>query len=369
MITEMVLGESLEVLIDHRGKTPKKLGVDFVRSGVPVASAINVKGGQLDLDEARHLDQATFQRWMSVRTQAGDVLLTSEAPLGRVARIENSDPLVIGQRLFVLRGRQGVLDSGYLYYALQAEQVQSQLAARSTGTTVLGIRQSALRKVVIPAPAYPSQQAIAGVLGALDDKIAANNRMLELIDQLCQSSVAIATTDVSTSQPLRELALLKYGKALPATLRVPGPVTVYGSGGITGSHSRSLVDGPGIVVGRKGTIGAIHWADGPHFPIDTTYYVEPVGGMPAEVLYFLMRRLSLDELNSDSAVPGLNRDEAYAQWLRVPPQHYLGALSTDLRGRLALMKAVRAETGALSNARTELLPLLMTGRARVRELA
>lgn len=184
MITDLVLGESLEVLIDHRGKTPGKLGVNFVDSGVPVASAILVRDGCLDLTEARSVDHATWLRWMGVPTKAGDVLLTSEAPLGRVARVKADSPLVLGQRLFGLRGKAGVLDSGYLYYALQTDRVQADLLGRSTGTTVFGIRQSALRQVVIPAPTFPEQQAIAEVLGALDDKIAANQRAIQLGDRL-----------------------------------------------------------------------------------------------------------------------------------------------------------------------------------------
>ena len=102
MSSSLVLGDALEVLMDHRGKTPKKLGSEFVESGVPVVSAILVKDGRLDLAGARFVDEATCQRWMSVPTRKGDVLLTSEAPLGRVARVETDAPLVLGQRLFGL---------------------------------------------------------------------------------------------------------------------------------------------------------------------------------------------------------------------------------------------------------------------------
>ena len=171
------LGESLEVLIDHRGKTPKKLGADFTDNGIPVASAILVKHGVLDLSDARYVSEQTYHEWMKVPVRKGDVLLTSEAPLGRVALVQSDEPLVLGQRLYGLRGRSGVLDSRYLYYALQTDFVLSDLLGRSTGSTVFGIRQSALRKVLIPAPSFDEQRAIAEVLGALDDKIAANTRL------------------------------------------------------------------------------------------------------------------------------------------------------------------------------------------------
>lgn len=179
---ELVLGDSLEVLIDHRGKTPKKLGADFVEDGVPVASAILVNNGTLNLDDARYVSEDVYRKWMPVSTRKGDVLLTSEAPLGRVARVPSDAPLVLGQRLFGLRGKPGVLDTGFLYYALQTERLQNELVGRSTGTTVVGIRQSALRGLRLLAPAYDEQLAIVRVLGALDDKIAANRRSAATAD-------------------------------------------------------------------------------------------------------------------------------------------------------------------------------------------
>lgn len=177
----LVLGDSLEVLLDHRGKTPKKLGGDFALTGVPVASAQLVRGGRLDLSEARYVSAEMYAKWMPERTKRGDVILTSEAPAGRVARVLSDDPLVLGQRIFCLRGKAGVLDSGFLYYALQSQAVQASILSHSTGTTVMGIRQSALRTVQIPAPSFAEQQAIAEVLSAFDDKIAANTILVNTL--------------------------------------------------------------------------------------------------------------------------------------------------------------------------------------------
>src|SRR6266700_6126401 len=103
-MSEIVLGDALEVIIDHRGKTPKKLGGDFVRMGVPVASALLVRNGCLNLEDARYVSPEMHKRWMPIPTRRHDVILTSEAPLGRVALVDSDQPLVLGQRLFGLRG-------------------------------------------------------------------------------------------------------------------------------------------------------------------------------------------------------------------------------------------------------------------------
>lgn len=218
----------------------------------------------------------------------------------------------------------------------------------------------------VPTPDASEQCAIADVLGALDDKVALNERLYNLADQLCAAEVQRASM-ASAQRQLREVLTLHYGKALPASERTPGDVVVYGSGGITGTHSRPLVDRPGVIVGRKGTVGAVYWASGPHFPIDTTYYVEPREPRTAEIIYYLLRSAPLAELNSDSAVPGLNRDEAYACQVNFPENGSIEPLSRNLRQRFSWMKAVREEMKALTATRDELLPLLMSGKIRVRD--
>lgn len=113
---------------------------------------------------------------------------------------------------------------------------------------------------------------------------------------------------------------LEYGKALPAKDRESsGTVPVYGSNGIVGYHDTALVAGPCVVVGRKGSAGAVNVSEGPCWPIDTTYFVEPLGGMSVEFVSLLLRASRLDKLDRATAVPGLNREEAYAMPALLPP--------------------------------------------------
>lgn len=363
----LTLGDSLDVLIDHRGKTPKKLGSDFVPVGVPVASALLVNDGVLNLEEARHVSEQTAEKWMPVPTRKGDVLLTSEAPLGRVARVPIDGPLVLGQRLFGLRGKNGVLDSGYLYYALQTAYVQAELTGRATGTTVVGIRQSSLREVRIPAPEFNVQVAIAEVLGALDDKIAANRKLITGADALANAYFQSAMSGHTSVRPLGELLALEYGKALPSTKRVPGEAIVYGSGGPAGTHNEHLVSGPAVIVGRKGTVGATYWSHGPAFPIDTTFHVVPVDGVSLEFCYHLLRKLDWTEYNSDSAVPGLNRGQALKRKVAVPNSEGIQRFSERARVSLELQRSAEAESATLTEIRDSLLPRLMSGELRVRD--
>ena len=110
---------------------------------------------------------------------------------------------------------------------------------------------------------------------------------------------------------LGDLIDLAYGKALKKSDRCEGLVPVYGSGGLTGYHNKSLVEGPGVIVGRKGTVGAIYWENQGFFPIDTTFYVQCKSGISIRFAYYLLKVLGLENMNTDAAVPGLNRNNAY----------------------------------------------------------
>lgn len=108
-----------------------------------------------------------------------------------------------------------------------------------------------------------------------------------------------------------ELFELVYGKGLSESERDGGKYPVYGSNGVVGNHSKFLVNGPGIIIGRKGSIGEVNYSKNNFWPIDTTYYVKPLKKMDFTYLYYLLRSYNL-KLNSSTAIPGLNRNEVYA---------------------------------------------------------
>jgi type I restriction enzyme S subunit len=175
-------------ILDRRGVTPLKLGGQFTESGHRVISAKLVKGGRLDLtaDEARYVEPDIYKKWMRSPLLAGDVIMTSEAPLGELAFMAEDRDWCLGQRLFALRARDAVMDGRFLYYALQTAEVRADINGRASGTTVLGIRQSELRKVLVPTPKISVQRDVAALLGGLDDRIdnlRETNATLEAIAQ------------------------------------------------------------------------------------------------------------------------------------------------------------------------------------------
>ena len=137
---------------------------------------------------------------------------------------------------------------------------------------------------------------------------------------------------------LGELAPFTYGRSLPMRKRnASGQVPVFGSNGIVGYHDAALTDGPTIIIGRKGTAGAVHYSPDPCWPIDTTFFITDDDAELTRFKYYALRTLSLDDMNTDSAVPGLNRNAAHARELGVPDEaeqrriaHILGALDDKI---------------------------------------
>ncbi|MRF60958.1 restriction endonuclease subunit S [Citrobacter portucalensis] len=166
---------------------------------------------------------------------------------------------------------------------------------------------------------------------------------------------------------LSNLAILHYGKALKKTERIEGSYPVYGSGGVTGSHNNYLVEGPSIIVGRKGSIGTLYWEDGKFHPIDTVYFVEGKDEIPLTYLYYLMKTLNLSGMNTDAAVPGLNRDNVYRLEVLQPDKIILSLFDKHMSAIRNNIQKNDFSTVILSDLRDTLLPKLLSGEITLPE--
>lgn len=133
----------IATMIDYRGKTPRKSS-----SGVPLITAKIVKNGTI-LPVTEFIAEDEYVSWMNRGYPCvGDVVMTTEAPLGEVAQLKNAR-VALAQRIITIRGEKDLLDNGFLKYFLQSSEGQGRLHARGTGTTVIGIKASELRDLLI----------------------------------------------------------------------------------------------------------------------------------------------------------------------------------------------------------------------------
>jgi len=122
-----------------------------------------------------------------------------------------------------------------------------------------------------------------------------------------------------TQKELGKILTLNYGWSLPETKRVAGAYPVYGSNGIVGSHREPLVESSGLILGRKGSAGNVHYSRKPFCPIDTTFFITPSDTpLDIEFLFYLLRHIDLKRVLGDVGVPGLNREVAYREKAHFP---------------------------------------------------
>ncbi|MEV7810296.1 restriction endonuclease subunit S [Streptomyces flaveolus] len=349
---------------------PGIMARDFRDKGVPLLRLAGLKRNAPLLAGCNYLDpEAVAKRWGHFRLLKGDVLLSTSASLGEVAIVDDSAVGAIAYTGIIrFRPKNSTIDATFIEYMLQAPSFKQQIEAMGVGSVMKHFGPMHLRQMTVNAPLPRDQQAIAAVLGAVDEKIAVNERIaaaaLELGGVKFQFLRRLANEEVVVG----DLVELKYGKSLPAARRIAGDIPVFGSGGTSGSHNEPLVKGPGIIIGRKGTVGSVYWSEVDFFPIDTTFYVASKNSKASlEYMYFALRGLGLERMNSDSAVPGLNRDRAQSLSLRIPASDAMQEFTAEARNLFQLQRSCEEENHALAALRDTLLPQLMSGRLRVKD--
>lgn len=365
---EYILEEVIEKFIDYRGKTPKK-----TNAGIPLITAKIVKNGKID-EPNEFIAPEDYNSWMTRGLpKFNDIVLTTEAPLGEIALLKNCN-VALAQRIITLRGKENIVYNPFLKYYFQSNQGQYELQSRASGTTVFGIKAEILRQVPVLLPPLPEQKAIAAVLSSLDDKIDLlhrQNKTLEAMAEALFRQWFVEPCKDGLPEGWREGKLedvieLYYGKGLKTEERRGIGYPVVGSSGIMDYHSEFLVEGPGIVIGRKGTLGKVIYLWDNFYPIDTTYYVKSKNGSVGLLYeYFLLKTINFEEMNTDSAVPGLNRDIALSTEINISPEDKLHSFNDLVAPFVIKIKKNNNQIRTLEKLRDTLLPKLISGEIRL----
>ena len=268
----------------------------------------------------------------------------------------------------------------FVYYLMRT--MRDQLKAVAGGAATPIVNKGSFGSLKVTVPDRRTQLILGAYLKSFDDLIAINRRRIEVLEEMAgllyrewfvhfrfpgHEGVELVDSDLGPipegweTRRLGDVLELAYGKALRSDLRTGGQVSVYGSGGHLGWHNEALVAGPGIVVGRKGNVGSVHWSDGDFFPIDTTYYVK--SELPLRFLDQLLR--TLEFIDSHVAVPGLSRDMAYRLIVAKPNVDLLSRYDALVRPLYELVANLSRQNVVLRKARDLLLPRLVSGELDV----
>ena len=328
----------------------------------------SLDNGRLQLRKSDHISDIDYEKWTRrITPQANDLLFSYETRLGEAALMPGGIKAALGRRMALLRPDTSKVDPDFLLYKWLSPQWQALISERTLhGATVNRIPIRDIPDWPITLPPLSQQNAIAAILRSLDDKIAGNDKIISCSSSLSELAVKKILVETEKTTTLGEEVILNYGKSLPVKSRIQGNVVVVGSGGIIGTHNEALLNTPSIIIGRKGSIGTIYWLDKPSFPIDTTFWVKSKR-LPLEFVFYLLKTIDFSGLNTDSAVPGLNRNHAYD--IKVPSVTDKQAKSVIERLQVftRMISTLQQENQTLARTRDELLPLLMSGKITVRD--
>lgn len=390
------------------GGTPPKSNPEFWGGDIPWISASSMKTGRLS-ESDRTLTPEGLKRGSRL-TRKGNVLLLvrgselhKRIPVGIAVRDVSFNPDVKA-----LCAKNG-LDKDFLYYWLAGNETMLLSKVENTGIGAGKLDTNVLKNLPVLLPPRPEQRRIAHILGTLDDKIENNRKTAKTLEAMAQAIFQSWFVDFDPVRakmageskesickrlkltpeildlfpdrlvdselgeipegwevkPLGDLLELAYGKPLKAENRTNGNVPVYGSNGLIGWHDEKLIDGPGIVVGRKGNPGTVTWVESGFYPIDTTFYVISINRVGLRFLYHALMCHDLTSLGADSAVPGLNRNLAYIS-KQLVPHDSLDFVFENLTKKLFLSSHnLNKQSMDGTEIRDTLLPKLISGEIRV----
>ncbi len=386
------MGETLslaavcEELVDCVNRTaPESADGEYFAIGTPA-----MRGNVVDLSEARRISAQVFERWTRRLVPIeGDLLIAREAPVGPVVRIPPGGNFAAGQRTTHLRANPAVVCPQYLYYLLISPEVQARLLAGAMGSTVPHLRVADLKAFVLPPlPPLAHQREIAGVLGALDDKIAANERAVCGSREIARARFDSEAKNGLTLRISESVELLSRGVAPkyaesggmlvlnqkcirdqrvrlgPARLMTP----------LKGRLDRVLRRGDVLVNSTgAGTLGRVaRWVLDGTATVDSHITIVRFDRQivdPVCAGFGLLRLEPQIEALAEGSTgqTELRRDLLGGLNVQVPPRSAQRGLGVELSNHDAVESALMAASEALARTRDELLPLLMSGKLCVKD--
>ncbi len=317
--------------------------------GARVIRLGNIGSAKFKQTDEAYISLDYFHQLQRHQVMAGDLIIAglgdTNHPVGRACLApEGLGPAIVKADCFRARLDEGRLLHRYAAWALSSSAVSQQIRTLTRGTTRMRINLDIVREIQLPIPGIEEQRHIADFLDAetarIDHLISKFDRQRALVSErekaalpLTVSGALLGDGQVDTGLPwfakahpqshlvpLIRVLQLQRGVDLSDSQRRPGNVPVFTTAGPSGSHDRAIADAPGVVIGRYGSIGNVHWAENPYWPHNTTLYVKNFAGNDQRYCYHLLRALPYDMEQARAAVPGVNRNDLHKQLVPLVPR-------------------------------------------------
>ena len=375
------LNSLLDKIIDYRGQSVPK-----ANTGVPLITARNVRKGYLDFSSAEFIDEQHFDSWMTRgNPRKGDILFTTEAPLGNACRFPDKGTYAVGQRTVTLRCND-TLDSEFLLYSILSEKGQRLIDIRSSGSTAKGIKSSELKKVKFSYPkSLPEQKKIAKILQTWDRTIATTEKLIDaskqqkkaLMQQLLTGKKRFPGFEGEWKKvELQECVTFLNGKRKPIKqeerANIQGDIPYYGATGIIDYVESYIFDDELILLGEDGenilsrALPHVFVIQGKAWVNNHAHVMKALPDMDTNYLCTYLENLDYRRFNSGSAQPKINKAVCEKIPVQVPTLPEQKKISDSLSCAEKRINSQKAKLRKLKQEKKALMQQLLTGKRRVK---
>jgi len=313
------------------------------------------------------------------------VAMTEQGPglLGSSALIPRADRYLHNQRLgLVDQIDSTLLEKRFLYLLFNTRSVRGQISGSASGTKVRHTAPERIYRVCVRVPDVRTQGKIAEILFAYDDLIENNRRRMELLEDAARqlyrewfvrlrfpgrehTRIINGVPEGWERTAFENALILQRGFDLPIQVREDGEVPVYGSTGNNGFHNKAKVQGPGVVTGRSGTLGEVHYVPRDFWPLNTALWVKEFKRVTPLFALFLLHEMDLKQYNGGVSVPSLDRKAVHRVEVLLPPKNLITVFDEFTFPLFAQIENLGAQNEKLRAARDLLLPRMMSGEIAV----
>ena len=353
------------------------------QQGIPFVTISNINSmNQLDFSDTMFVPKEYYQSLDEKRkVRKGDVLYSVVGSFGIPVLIKEERPFVFQRHIAILRPKEDIVDSGFLFYTMLSRDFYAKADAVAIGAAQRTVSLGSLRNIKIDVPSLESQKHIADILSAYDDLIENNQKQIKLLEEAAQrlykewfvdlrfpghenTKIVDGVPEGWSRGLLKELISVNYGKDHK---KAPddGNIPVYGSGGLMRKCNKSLFSGEAVLIPRKGSLNNIMYVDETFWTVDTMFYATMKQPHTAVFVYFFVKAFDMYSMNIGAAVPSMTAKILDAMDVVIPDKETLEKFDKLTKTYFNKIKTLQGQNERLKIARDLLLAKLMSGEVEV----
>jgi len=379
----------LDDVCDEIYRYPTYYNIQYVdqENGVPeIRGELINKDGTLssDTSQYRYISKDTSAKYPRTILQEGDFVLSVRGTMGKIGHVSsNLNGSNMTANLMRIAPNRDKIWSAWLKQVLLHDLFQSELNSAASATTIKTIKSFELKSIKLALPPFIEQKKIAEILSTVDEAIEKTDQVIEktkeakkgLMQRLLTRGIGhkkFKKTEIGeipiewNIDPLIAVLVLQRGFDLPIQRRIKGQYPILASNGIIDYHQEFKVKGPGIVTGRSGTLGKVHYIESNYWPLNTTLYVKEFYNNDPKFIYYFLQSLSTEKYGTGTGVPTLNRNILHKVKVAIPPldeQIKVAEIISESDAEIEKGVSYRSDLERIKNG---LMQVLLTGRIRVK---